>query len=163
MEEINVFVNIAKNSNLIYNLDEKNNRLMCEKISKIIYPYNFGIIPRTLGIDGKPINVLLLMDSIYSVLIPGCFINCVLLGFLEVKDYFETHQILIACPSQSKIYNKPIKEVDTYNRKQIHLFYELYQPKESINCEISLDISEIKPVSEAIKIYEDGVERFMKR
>lgn len=163
MAEINVFINIAKNSNIVYNRDEKNDRFICEKITKIIYPFNFGIIPRTLGIDGKPINVLLLMESIYSVLIPGCFINCVLLGFLEVKDYLQTQQILIASPSSSEIYNKPNKEVDTYDRKQIHLFYSYYKPKESINSEISVDVSEIKPPCEAIKIYEEGLQQFMKR
>ena len=154
-----VFVNIAKNSNIVYNLDEKNGRFICEKISKITYPFNFGIIPKTLGIDGKPINVLLLMDSTYSVLVPGCFLNCELLGFLEVKDYLQTHQIFIACQPSSVFY-KPTKEIDNNTKNQINLFYSNYKSKESIICEISVHVSEIKPACEAINIYKESIYRY---
>jgi inorganic pyrophosphatase len=49
----------------------------------LIFPYDFGFIPSTLGDDGDPLDVLILMET--SV-IPGCVVTARLLGAIEAKQ-----------------------------------------------------------------------------
>lgn len=44
---------------------------------EMVFPYDFGFVPSTLGADGDPLDVLILMDV--SV-VPGCVITARLVG-----------------------------------------------------------------------------------
>jgi inorganic pyrophosphatase len=48
-----------------------------------IFPYDFGYIPGTLGGDGDPLDILLLMDEPAFV---GCLIPARLLGVIEAEQ-----------------------------------------------------------------------------
>ena len=48
-----------------------------------VFPFDFGFIPKTLGQDGDPLDVLVIMDEpVY----PGCLIRTRLLGVLEARQ-----------------------------------------------------------------------------
>jgi inorganic pyrophosphatase len=46
----------------------------------MVFPYDFGFLPRTLAPDGDPIDVLLLMDE---PAFPGCAVRARLIGVIE--------------------------------------------------------------------------------
>jgi inorganic pyrophosphatase len=46
----------------------------------MVFPYDFGFLPRTLAPDGDPIDVLLLMDE---PAFPGCAVQARLIGVIE--------------------------------------------------------------------------------
>jgi inorganic pyrophosphatase len=46
----------------------------------MIFPYDFGFLPRTIANDGDPIDVLLLMDE---PAFTGCAVRAVLIGVIE--------------------------------------------------------------------------------
>src|SRR5690242_6610474 len=46
----------------------------------MIFPYDFGFVPRTMAEDGSPVDVLVLMDE---PAFPGCLIKCRLIGVIE--------------------------------------------------------------------------------
>ena len=46
----------------------------------MVFPYDFGFLPRTLAPDGDPIDVLLLMDE---PAYPGCAVRACLIGVIE--------------------------------------------------------------------------------
>src|ERR1700751_5666316 len=46
----------------------------------MVFPYDFGFLPRTLAPDGDPIDVLLLMDE---PAYPGCAVRARLIGVIE--------------------------------------------------------------------------------
>ena len=46
----------------------------------MVFPYDFGFLPRTLADDGDPIDVLLLMDE---PAYPGCAVKARLIGVIE--------------------------------------------------------------------------------
>lgn len=48
-----------------------------------VFPYDFGFIPGTLGEDGDPLDVLLLMDT---PAFPGCLVQIRLIGILEAEQ-----------------------------------------------------------------------------
>jgi len=49
----------------------------------MVFPYDFGFVPSTLGEDGDPLDVLVLMDA---PVMPGCVIRARLVGALKAKQ-----------------------------------------------------------------------------
>jgi len=49
----------------------------------MVFPYDFGFIPSTVGADGDPLDILILMDS--SV-VPGCVVRARLVGVIESEQ-----------------------------------------------------------------------------
>jgi len=49
----------------------------------LTFPYDFGFFPSTLGDDGDPLDVLVLLDTVVP---PGCLVTVRLIGALEVEQ-----------------------------------------------------------------------------
>ena len=49
----------------------------------MIIPFDFGFVPSTLGEDGDPLDVLVLMDS---PVVPGCVVRARLIGAIEARQ-----------------------------------------------------------------------------
>lgn len=49
----------------------------------LLFPYDFGFIPCTLGDDGDPVDVMILMDEPAHV---GCLLNIRLIGVIEAEQ-----------------------------------------------------------------------------
>ncbi len=49
----------------------------------MVFPYDFGFIPQTLGEDGDPLDALVLMPETLG---PGCLVHCRLLGVIEATQ-----------------------------------------------------------------------------
>lgn len=68
------------------------------------FPFDFGFIPSTVGGDGDPLDVLVLMDS---AAFSGCLVRCRLLGVIEARQTepdgtVEQNDRLIAVAKQTK-------------------------------------------------------------
>ncbi len=48
-----------------------------------VFPFDFGFVPSTLGEDGDPLDVLLLLDESVP---PGCLVKARLIGAIEAKQ-----------------------------------------------------------------------------
>ncbi|KAG0493115.1 hypothetical protein HPP92_006513 [Vanilla planifolia] len=61
----NVVVEIPKGSKVKYELDKKTGLIKVDRIlySSVVYPHNYGFIPRTLCEDNDPMDVLVLMQE----------------------------------------------------------------------------------------------------
>src|SRR5438874_3853083 len=49
----------------------------------MMFPYDFGFIPSTLGEDGDPLDILVLMDAPAHV---GCLIEVRIIGIIEAEQ-----------------------------------------------------------------------------
>jgi len=49
----------------------------------LAFPCDFGFIPRTLGEDGDPLDVVLLVDD-YTF--PGCLVECRVIGVIKLEE-----------------------------------------------------------------------------
>ena len=51
--------------------------------SSVVYPHNYGFIPRTLCEDNDPMDVLVLMQE---PVLPGCFLRARAIGLMPMID-----------------------------------------------------------------------------
>lgn len=79
---ITVIVETPKGSRNKYAFDHESGLFALTKVlpAGMDFPYDFGFVPSTLGGDGDPLDVLVLMDE---PAFPGCRLNCRLIGLVE--------------------------------------------------------------------------------
>ena len=156
---IDVFIEIAKGSHIKYEYDKEKKALLCDRIlhTPFKYQFNYGFIPNTLSEDNDPIDAVVIMED---ELVPGCYINCKLIGFLETKDDAGTDPKLILCPSNkvdpSYSEYKNIFDVHLSTREKIKYFFTHYKDLENKQVEIG----SFKCKNDAIKVYEESIKRF---
>jgi inorganic pyrophosphatase len=85
-----------------------------------VFPFDFGFIPKTLGQDGDPLDVLVIMDE---PAYPGCLIHCRLLGVLEARQEDKKgkkirNDRLVAVSNCSVLYEN-IKNIDDLNKTMV--------------------------------------------
>jgi len=96
--EVNVFIEISKDSNVKYELDKETGVIFLDRFlfTAMNYPFNYGFIPNTLYDDGDPVDVLVLSE--YPVQ-PGVVIPSIVIGMLEMEDEAGMDTKIIAVPS----------------------------------------------------------------
>ena len=93
------------------------------------FPYDFGFIPSTLGEDGDPVDVLLLMDE---PVFPGCLVPARLIGVIEAEQTEEGETVrndrLLAVASVSRAHQsiRDIKDLDEHLVTEIEHFFRSY-------------------------------------
>ena len=159
--QIDVFIEISKNSHIKYEYDKTLNALRCDRIlhTPLKYNFNYGFIPNTLSDDGDPLDVVLLMED---ELVPGSYIKCEILGCLDTSDDEGNDPKIIACPI-AKI-DPTYKDVCDLNDVPIHTldkieyFFSHYKDLENKKVKIGNFIN--KEI--AIAIYEKSKQKFIK-
>jgi len=132
--EIDVFVEIAKNSHIKYEYNHEKKTLICDRIlhTPFNYFFNYGFVPDTLSKDNDPIDVVILMDE---ELVPGCSIKCKIIGCLETEDDSGEDPKLIVCPSKKidPTYNsmKDITDVPQHTLDRLTYFFSHYKDLEN--------------------------------
>ncbi|KAH1198115.1 Soluble inorganic pyrophosphatase 1 [Glycine max] len=91
----NCVVQITKGSKVKYELDKKTGLIKVDRVlySSVVYPYNYGFIPRTLCEDNDPIDVLVLMQE---PVLPGCFLRARAIVLMPMIDGGEKDDKIIA-------------------------------------------------------------------
>jgi inorganic pyrophosphatase len=99
-----------------------------------VFPFDFGFVPQTLGQDGDPLDVLVIMDEPSY---PGCLIHTRLLGVLKAKQEDKKgvkirNDRLVAVSDCSVLYEN-VKNIDDLNKsmvKEIENFFIDYNKHE---------------------------------
>lgn len=83
--ELNVIIETPKGSRNKYNYDEEYNLFKLGGVlpAGAVFPFDFGFIPSTLGGDGDPLDILLLMDE---AAFPGCLVPARLIAVIEAEQ-----------------------------------------------------------------------------
>ncbi len=95
----------------------------------MVFPYDFGFVPRTLGEDGDPVDVLVLMDE---PAFAGCAVLTRLIGVIEgdqiAKGETTRNDRLIAVAETAHMYSslKKLKDVPKQTLREIEEFFVNY-------------------------------------
>ena len=130
--DLNVVIETPKGSRNKYAYDEKLGLFVLKGILAVghSFPYDFGFIPQTVGGDGDPLDVLVLMDE---PAFAGCLVPSRLVGVIEAEQTerdgkTERNDRLIAIASNSKIHEN-VKSINDLNETlidQIEHFFISY-------------------------------------
>ena len=86
---------------------------------KNVFPFDFGFVPDTMGADGDPLDMLVVMEE---PAFPGCLISVRLLGVLEAMQKGKGKKIrndrLVGVSDCSILY-KSIKKLDDLNKSMV--------------------------------------------
>ncbi|TMW83543.1 soluble inorganic pyrophosphatase PPA1 [Solanum lycopersicum] len=134
----NVVIEISKGSKVKYELDKKTGLIKVDRIlySSVVYPQNYGFIPRTLCEDNDPMDVLVLMQE---PVLPGCFLRARAIGLMPMIDQGEKDDKIIAVCADDPEYRHytDIKQLPPHRLAEIRRFFEDYKKNE--NKDVAVD------------------------
>lgn len=130
---INIVVEIPKGSSIKYEFDAATGRLFVDRklYTAMNYPFNYGFIPRTLEMDGDPVDALILGED---PVVPLSIVKSRPIGVLLTEDEEGQDSKVIATPlpkidpTFTKIGD--IKDLPQYVEDQIKHFFEHYKELE---------------------------------
>jgi len=134
-----VFIEISKDSNLKYEYDSNKKILQLDRVLpyKLNYPFNYGYLPNTMSDDGQELDVVILLDE---PLIPGTIMPCKIIGGLEYSDEKGKDNKLIVCPANNvDIRFKNINDISNLKKEtlqKIKWFFKNY--KNNLNIKPSI-------------------------
>ena len=152
MDEILVYIEISKDTNIKYELDHELNALICDRVlyTPFMFPFNYGFIPKTLSGDGDPLDAIVYMNE---TLVPGSYIRCRIIGALETEDEKGSDTKLILVPSKKvspqEANIEEIKDLPNMFIEKITYFYKHYKDLEKKE----VIIGKLLDKEEAINIY----------
>lgn len=130
---INIVVEIPKGSSIKYEFDTATGFLFVDRklYTAMNYPFNYGFIPKTLEMDGDPVDALILGED---PVVPLSIVKSRPIGVLLTEDEEGQDSKVIATPV-SKIdptFSKidDIKDLPEYIENQIKHFFEHYKELE---------------------------------
>lgn len=147
-------VEIPKGSRNKYELDKETGYIILDRIlyTSTHYPANYGLIPRTLGDDGDPLDVLVLCSE---ALAPRTLVRCYPIGYIKMLDGGRNDEKIIAVPFSDPKYSsyKDISDLPAHVSDEIQHFFTVYKALEG--KETVAD--GVGNREEAIKVIEKGL------
>ncbi|XVF62061.1 hypothetical protein PTKIN_Ptkin08bG0186700 [Pterospermum kingtungense] len=141
----NCVVEIGKGSKVKYELDKTSGLIKVDRIlySSVVYPHNYGFIPRTICEDSDPMDVLILMQE---PVLPGTFLRARAIGLMPMIDQGEKDDKIIAvCADDPEFrHYTDIKQLPPHRLAEIRRFFEdcipltciLYLLVSNLNCAV---------------------------
>jgi len=124
-------VEVPKGSRNKYEMDHSSGRLRLDRqlFTSTRYPADYGFIPDTLGEDGDPLDVLVLLDE---PTFPGCEIECRPLGIFRMRDEKGPDaKILAVATWDLKNGWTNLRQVPELVRHEIAHFFQIYKDLEA--------------------------------
>jgi inorganic pyrophosphatase len=138
---IDVIIETPKGSRNKFKYDSTSRMFKLSKVlpEGMMFPYDFGFVPSTIGDDGDPLDILVLMDE---PTFPGCLLECRLIGVIEAEQE-ENHEKerndrLVAVAQQSLLYSDigHIQDLAAPVLRQIQAFFVNYQKVRDVKFRI---------------------------
>ena len=126
-----VFIEIPAGSRNKYEQDHKTGKIRLDRMlfTSTRYPYDYGFIEDTLGLDSDPLDCLVLLTQ---PTFPGCIIKCRALGMYRMTDEAGGDDKVLCVPSNDprREHLRDIRHVDEYTREEIEHFFVVYKDLE---------------------------------
>ena len=157
-EDFLCVVEISKGSKKYYELDKETGYIILDRIlySSTHYPANYGFIPRTLGDDNDPLDVLLICAE---ALEPLTLVRAYPIGVITMMDNGRSDEKIIAIPYNDPNYNqyKNIDELPKHIFDEMKHFFTVYKNLEHKTTAVD----EVNGKEEAIKIIKASIDNYI--
>jgi inorganic pyrophosphatase len=137
-QRVNAVIEIPKGSVNKYEYDKELHvfRLDRTLFSPVHYPGDYGFIPSTLGDDGDPLDVLVLLES---ATFPGCLMEVRPIGVLRMLDQGKGDEKILAVAESDPVYREvnDYPQLFTHTLREIEHFFSIYKNLEGKKTEIA--------------------------
>lgn len=152
-------IEIAKGSKKKYEMDKETGLIILDRVlhTSTHYPANYGFIPKTLSLDGDPLDVLVLSSESLD---PLTLVKCFPVGMVTMIDGGKSDEKIIAIPFNDPMYNeyKSINSLPKHVADELLHFLKVYKALED---KIS-EVKELESVDHAIETIRIAKERYKK-
>jgi inorganic pyrophosphatase len=130
---INAIIEIPTNERNKYELDKEYGIYRLDRVlhSAVHYPGDYGFLPRTLGDDGDPLDILVITTIPVFV---GCLVECRPIGLFHLIDRGKADEKVLAVPVNDP-YSAEIhhlSDVPQHSLKEIEHFFQVYKDLEGV-------------------------------
>jgi inorganic pyrophosphatase len=163
-EELNVIIETPKGSRNKFNYDDE---LQLFKLGGVlpsgaVFPFDFGFVPSTLGGDGDPLDVLVLMDE---PAFTGCLVRVRLVAVIEAEQTERDGETtrndrLIGVAAESRLHKK-VRSLAGLNENLLEEIEHFFVSYNEIKGKAFKPLGRFGPVR-ARKLVEEGIRQFKK-
>jgi len=137
-EGFNALIEIPKGSKIKYELDKPTGLLRVDRIlySSVIYPANYGFIPRSYCEDGDPLDVLVLGNE---PVVPLCIMKARAIGVMHMRDQGQADDKIVAVHVNDPAFSsyRDIRELPPHIAIEMRRFFEDYKALEGKSVEVA--------------------------
>jgi inorganic pyrophosphatase len=152
---VNALIEIPQGSKTKYEIDKTTGLLKLDRViySSFHYPVNYGFIPRTLGKDGDPLDILVMCSESIQ---PLCLVEAFVIGNMQMIDtgLVDDKIIAVAAKDPGVNYIKGIDEVPSHFFTVLKNYFEQYKVLENRKVEIN----DFQDKEAAFKIIEESID-----
>ena len=158
--EVTAVVEIPTNERNKYELDKKHGMFRLDRVlhSAVHYPGDYGFLPRTLGDDGDPLDVLVLMTI---PVFTGCLVDARPIGLFHLVDSGAADEKVLAVPMGDP-YSEGLNDlgdIPQHYLKEIEHFFQIYKDLEGKRVELrGWEKSEV-----AMQVILESIERYAEK
>ena len=131
MLDFDVLVEIPKGNRNKYEVDHETGRIRLDRMlfTSTAYPEDYGYIENTLGLDGDPLDALVLVQE---PTFPGCLIRSRAIGMFRMTDEKGGDDKVLCVPYDDPRLEhlRDIHHVPEFDRMEIQHFFEVYKELE---------------------------------
>src|SRR6476646_487718 len=159
-EKVNALIEIPQGSRTKYEIDKETGLLKLDRViySSFHYPVNYGFIPQTLGLDGDPLDILVLCSQSIQAL---CLVRATVIGNMQMIDSGEEDDKIIAVATDDPSVNH-IASIDDLPKHFISVlrnYFEQYKVLE--NKEVVIEDFQDKNI--AYRIIKESIELYKQK
>ena len=129
--EFDVTIEIPSGSRNKYEMDHKTGRIHLDRMlfTSTRYPHDYGFVDDTLGLDGDPLDALVLVQE---PTFPGVVIRCRAVGMFRMTDEAGGDDKVLCVPAGDPRMEhvRDIYHVSEFDRLEIQHFFEVYKDLE---------------------------------
>ncbi|MEO8227462.1 MAG: inorganic diphosphatase [Gemmatimonadota bacterium] len=135
-EVVTAVIEIPTNERNKYELDKQSGMFRLDRVlhSAVHYPGDYGFLPRTLGDDGDPLDILVLMTI---PVFTGCLVDARPIGLFHLVDHGQPDEKVLAVPVGDP-YSEGLHDlgdISPHYLKEIEHFFQVYKDLEGKDTE----------------------------
>ncbi|HYH15989.1 MAG TPA: inorganic diphosphatase [Flavisolibacter sp.] len=156
---VNALIEISQGSRTKYEIDKATGLLKLDRVvySSFHYPVNYGFIPQTLGLDGDPLDILVLCSQSIQ---PLCLVEATVIGNMQMIDSGEEDDKIIAVATKDPSVNHiaSIEDLPPHFINELKNYFEQYKVLE--NKEVRIEDFQSKEIAfnvinDSIRLYQE--------